>query len=206
MPAGLAERPYYTETSRVIVPVNIWLISSAVTDLGISVILVTHLNKMKTGFKHTASTTSHHYISHSYPVRSIFQEKTLSRIVRVSFETAALTSFLAIVDLLVYITTGKENTAHLAFQMVVGKTYNHSVMVPLLARTRIRNEFDSNSAGRLGNSDSGGTRPTGPAVGVTVTRTQIRVTDRVEIPMKALGAEEEEMEMETSSAKIERMV
>ncbi|KAJ7626918.1 hypothetical protein FB45DRAFT_56232 [Roridomyces roridus] len=48
--AGVAERPYYTETGRVIIPVNVWLIA-AVTDLGISILLIAHLNKMKTGFK-----------------------------------------------------------------------------------------------------------------------------------------------------------
>ncbi|KAJ7649813.1 hypothetical protein FB45DRAFT_886067 [Roridomyces roridus] len=137
--AGLVSRPYYTETSQVFVQVNIWLIASAVTDVGISVIL------------------------------------------------NPLTSLIATVDLILYITMSKENTVHLAVQMVVGKMYNHSVMVTLLARTGKPN----------------------PAGGVTVTRTQIRVTDHVDIiPMRSMGGEEEETDVDTSSSKmkIDRMV
>ncbi|KAJ6545044.1 hypothetical protein DFH09DRAFT_1172533 [Mycena vulgaris] len=183
--AGLIKVPYYTETSQIIVQVTTWLIATAITDVGISIILVMHLKKMKTGFK---------------------QEKMLSRIVRVTFETAALTSVIAIIDLLLYITMGKNNTIHLAFQLVVGKTYNHSVMVTLLARTKIRSEFDSNSAGRLGNTDSG----TKPNPGITVTRTQIRVADHLEYPMKNIATsargDEDDLETDTNSAKIQRMV
>ncbi|KAJ7472780.1 hypothetical protein FB451DRAFT_1250681 [Mycena latifolia] len=184
--AGLVKVPYYTSTSQVIVQATTWLIATAVTDVGISIILVMHLRKMKTGFK---------------------KEKTLSRIVRVTFETAALTSVIAIVDLLLYITMGKHNTIHLAFQLIVGKTYNHSVMVTLLSRTKIRSDFDSNSAGRIGNTDSNGTKP---AAGITVTRTQIRITDHLEYPMKSIvpseRGEEEDLDTDTNSTKIQRMV
>ncbi|KAJ7649840.1 hypothetical protein FB45DRAFT_1075565 [Roridomyces roridus] len=124
------------------------------------------------------------------------------------FFRLTLTSLVAIIDLLLYITMGKQNTIHLALQMIVGKTYNHSVMVTLLARTRIRGEFDSNSAGRM-NSDSNGTKPN-QNNGVTVTRTQIRITDHVEIPMKSMvhseRREEEDADADAGSAKIARMV
>lgn len=181
--AGLIHEPYYTSTSQVLVEVTVWLIASAVTDLGISIILIIHLRKMKTGFKNT--------------------EKTLSRIVRITFETAALTSVIATVDLLLYIAMGKQNTIHLAFQLIVGKTYNHSVMVTLLSRTKTRSEFDSNSGGRQGHTDSLATKPAG---GITVTRTQIRVADHVEYPMKSIAREEEDLDVDTNSAKILRMV
>ncbi|KAJ7467018.1 hypothetical protein FB451DRAFT_403429 [Mycena latifolia] len=182
---GLAKAPYYTQTSLVIVEVTTWLIATAITDIGISIILIMHLRKVKTGFK----------------------KYTLSRIVRITFETAALTSIIAIIDLLLYITMGKNNAVHLAFQLVVGKTYNHSIMVTLLARTRIRSDFDSNSAGRMANTDSAN-RNNNP--GITVTRTQIRITDHLEYPMKSIAAsergEEEDADTDANSAKIQRMV
>ncbi|KAJ7649837.1 hypothetical protein FB45DRAFT_1049998 [Roridomyces roridus] len=92
---SLSQRPYYTETSVAVVQATIWLIATAVTDVGISIILATHLRKMNTGFK---------------------------QIVRLTFETAALTSLVAFIDLLLYITMGKQNTIHLALQMIVGNT------------------------------------------------------------------------------------
>ncbi|KAJ6586456.1 hypothetical protein DFH09DRAFT_1143423 [Mycena vulgaris] len=178
--AGLVARPYYTETSNIAVQVTTWLIASAVTDIGISIILIKHLRTMKTGFS---------------------KEKTLSRIVRLTFETAALTSLIALVDLIVYLVSGKVNCVHLAFQLVIGKMYNHSVMVTLLARARIRSEFDSTSAGRVGATDSiSGNR--GTPGGITVTRTQIRITD-VAYPMKSMTPTEAEgVEIDFDTPKI----
>ncbi|KAJ6554096.1 hypothetical protein B0H10DRAFT_1231688 [Mycena sp. CBHHK59/15] len=184
---GLTAKPYYTETAVVVIQVTTWLIATAVTDLGISIILIQHLRKVKTGFKNVP--------------------QTLSRVVRLTFETAALTSVIALIDLVVYVTTGKKTAAHLVFQFLIGKMYNHSVMVTLLARKKIRNEYDSNSAGRQG-TDSG--TPKLNTAGITVTRTQIRVTEHVEYPMKSLtpmeGNEEEDQEFHTKSDKMERIV
>ncbi|KAJ6586468.1 hypothetical protein DFH09DRAFT_1359781 [Mycena vulgaris] len=173
--AGLVARPYYTETSNIAMQVTTWLIASAVTDIGISIILIKYLRKMKTGFQNTVNPP----------------ERTLSKIVRLTFETAALTSVIALVDLIVYLISGKVNCVHLAFQLVIGKTYNHSVMVTLLARTSIRSDFDSNSAGRLGTDSNKGHG------GITVTRTEIRVTD-VAYPMKSMEGEGEEIDLDTT--------
>ncbi|KAJ7080332.1 hypothetical protein B0H15DRAFT_953532 [Mycena belliarum] len=196
--AGLIHEPYYTSTSQVLVEVTVWLIASAVTDLGISIIL-----KDEDWVQKYGKSILHVYKSACrINTHSKLQEKTLSRIVRITFETAALTSVIATVDLLLYIAMGKQNTIHLAFQLIVGKTYNHSVMVTLLSRTKTRSEFDSNSGGRQGHTDSLATKPAG---GITVTRTQIRVADHVEYPMKSIAREEEDLDVDTNSAKILRM-
>ncbi|CAK5279990.1 unnamed protein product, partial [Mycena citricolor] len=182
---GTMARPYYTQTSNVVVQVTTWLIASALTDLGISIVLIAHLRKMRTGFKRT--------------------EKTLSKIVRLTFETAGLTSAIALVDLLLYLTMSKVNSIHLALQLIVGKTYNHSVMVTLLARSNIRKDFDSNSVGRIGNSDGSKSNTGAGPTGITVTRTQIRVTDNngmLEYPMKSLERDEYESEGDRSSTKM----
>ncbi|KAJ6626474.1 hypothetical protein B0H10DRAFT_2185722 [Mycena sp. CBHHK59/15] len=128
---------------------------------------IMHLLKFKTGFKNTSSRT------------------TLSRIVRLTFETAALTSVLALINFIVFVTSGKKTAAHLIFQFMMGKMYNHSVMVTLLARKKFRDEYDSNSAGHQGNADSSFPK-FNTAVGITVTQTQIRTTDHVEYPMRVL--------------------
>ncbi|KAJ7485957.1 hypothetical protein FB451DRAFT_1392667 [Mycena latifolia] len=185
-----------SQTSLIVVPITTWLIATAVTDIGISTILTPAQLEdgvQNNGTSHLVSIELH---AHE-PTRPTFRR----RIVRITFETAALTSVIALVDLVVYLTTGKKHGVHLAFQFVIGKTYNHSVMVTLLARTRIRNEFDSNSAGRIGTdsvraaspvhfstrltqsaSQAKGTTP----VGITVTRTQIRATDHIGYPMNPM--------------------
>ncbi|CAK5274523.1 unnamed protein product [Mycena citricolor] len=120
------------------------------------------------------------------PIPPLSQEKTLSRVVRVTFETALITSLVALVDLLLYVIMGKRNSIHLAFQLVVGKTYNHSIMVTLLSQTRIRSELDSNSLGRMADSGSGQTKPHKINTGITVTRTQIRVADHLDYSMHSI--------------------
>ncbi|KAJ6609779.1 hypothetical protein B0H10DRAFT_2225577 [Mycena sp. CBHHK59/15] len=99
--------------------------------------------------------------------------------------TAALTSVLALINFIVFVTSGKKTAAHLIFQFMMGKMYNHSVMVTLLARKKFRDEYDSNSAGHQGNADSSFPK-FNTAVGITVTQTQIRTTDHVEYPMRVL--------------------
>ncbi|KAJ7136829.1 hypothetical protein C8R44DRAFT_948514 [Mycena epipterygia] len=197
---GLAARPYYTETPTIVIPVTAWLIALDICT------------KRKRGSKNL-----------DVLIYRELQEKTLSKIVRITFETAgifphsslrprlilvssALTSLIALADLIVYLISAKQNSAHLAFQLVIGKTYNHSIMVTLLSRTRIRSDFDS-SGGR-GATDSGGNKGM-PNPGITVTRTQIRVTDHVGYPMKSLTpteAEVEESEINGSSDKIPQIV
>ncbi|KAJ6613164.1 hypothetical protein B0H10DRAFT_2222478 [Mycena sp. CBHHK59/15] len=78
-------------------------------------------------------------------------------------------------------------------------------MVTLLARKKIRNEYDSNSGVHQGNTDSVLT----PLSLLTSTNT-IRTTDHIEYPMKVLtpteGNEEEDLEFHAKPDKMERIV
>lgn len=79
----------------------------------------------------------------------------VSKMIRLAFETASLTSLIAILNLILYAGFGKKNSIHLfctslalphekllthhspspSVQFTVGKMYTHSVMVTLLARS-----------------------------------------------------------------------
>ncbi|KAJ6615090.1 hypothetical protein B0H10DRAFT_2220722 [Mycena sp. CBHHK59/15] len=205
----LTDKPYYTETAAVDLSYGSWDFyyfdnTPSQAQNGIQKVRPHLLISTKTNenvFQHREGKSPHTPATSSF-LKSVPQ--TLSRIVRLTFETAALTSVIALLDLVVYITTGTKTSA---FQFLMGKMYNHSVMVTLLARKKIRNEFDSNSTGCQG-TDSG-TPKVNPA-GITVTRTQIRVTEHVEYPMKSLtpmeGNEEEDLEFHTKLNKMDRIV
>ncbi|TFK97438.1 hypothetical protein BDV98DRAFT_574472 [Pterulicium gracile] len=166
---GAAEVKYYTRVDLVLVQVTIWLVATATTDLLISAALIVKLRNARTSFRS--------------------KERMLSRMIRVTFETATLTSLIAIVDLIFYAGFGKGNSVHLFFQFIIGKMYSHSVMVTLLSRKRIR-QAGSDGINVVSNS---GEHPThgvngqsdhksghGAVSGVNVTTTCVTVTDPVQ--------------------------
>ncbi|TFK96047.1 hypothetical protein BDV98DRAFT_598023 [Pterulicium gracile] len=63
-----------------------------------------------------------------------------------AFETAALTSVVAILNLITYAGFGTKNSIHLFFQFTIGKMYSHSVMVTLLARAKLRTHAEADES------------------------------------------------------------
>ncbi|TFL05247.1 hypothetical protein BDV98DRAFT_289579 [Pterulicium gracile] len=158
---GLIEARYYTHVELILVQGIIWLIATAVTDIMISVALIVKLRHAKTSFRSCM----------------------LSKMIRLAFETASLTSLIAILNLILYAGFGKDNSAHLFFQFIVGKMYSHSVMVTLLSRKKIRHAGSdnihviSNSAHSPHNVTDSDRSGHGVVSGVNVTTTCVSVTD-----------------------------
>lgn len=133
---ALSKTDRFTQTFQAVPLGGIWLGSTAVTDLLISGTLIWSLKSVQTDFKST--------------------KRLVSRIVHLSFETAALTTLVAFGNFVASF-YAEQNTAHLLFQFVMGKMYSHSVMVTLLARKRLARTADNTSIKLDHISTNGGT-------------------------------------------------
>ncbi|KAI0032772.1 hypothetical protein K488DRAFT_49122, partial [Vararia minispora EC-137] len=104
--------PNWLEFQRFKVPVIVWLVTSAVVDSTITVVLTWNLRRHKTGFQHT--------------------DDVLDKIIRLTVQTGLITSIWAIVDLIVFlaIPTG----IHLIFNFPLSKLYSNSLLSSLNAR------------------------------------------------------------------------
>lgn len=174
---GLIEAAYYTRTDMILAPGITWLIATALTDMAISAVLIVKLRNTRTSFRST--------------------ERMVSKMIRLAFETASLTSLIAILNLILYAGFGKKNSIHLFFQFTVGKMYTHSVMVTLLARSKIRGKDSENNNIHVvseslrsrfhSNHSPDRSRKSTIADGVNVTTTRLCVTDPtpLEKPPKA---------------------
>jgi len=114
--------PHFAEFQRFKVVVIIWLGSSALADLLITVTLVTYLKRHKTGF----TTTDGH----------------VDRIIRLTMQTGLVTAIFALVDLLAYVLD--PSGIHLIFNLMLSKLYTNSLLSSLNARTGWR--YDSDNA------------------------------------------------------------
>ncbi|KAG8857465.1 hypothetical protein FRB96_005765 [Tulasnella sp. 330] len=115
-------------------PILTWLISSAVIDLGVAVVLVWNLANRKTRFKKT--------------------ETVVSRIVRLTFTTSSLTATIAVINVILYL--GLPGKAyHLLPQLSMGKLYVISTMVTLASRTELREILGANDHTSYMDSHSG---------------------------------------------------
>lgn len=121
---GLIAAKYYTRTWMVLPQATTWLIATAAKDVAISAVLIVKLRKTRTTFRST--------------------ERIVSKVVRLAFETASLTAIVATINTILFAGYGKENSGHLFFQLYVGKMYTHSVMVTLLARSKLRRDSGKN--------------------------------------------------------------
>ncbi|KAG9019136.1 hypothetical protein FRB90_006204, partial [Tulasnella sp. 427] len=106
-------------------PILVFLIGTAVVDLGIAAVLVWSITRVKSKFRKT--------------------ETIIGRIIRITFQTSALTATIAVLNVVLYLTLPGE-AYHLLPQLIMGKIYVISVMVTLSARSAIR-EILEQSAG-----------------------------------------------------------
>ncbi|KAG9040963.1 hypothetical protein FS837_012907, partial [Tulasnella sp. UAMH 9824] len=126
-------------------PILVFLIGTAVVDLYIAIVLIWSITRVKSRFRKT--------------------ETIIARIIRLTFQTSALTATIAVLNVILYLALPGE-AYHLLPQMIMGKMQVHyviSVMVTLSARTGMREIMEGNAgttyqATRLENqgSSSGG--------------------------------------------------
>lgn len=105
------------------IPISIFLIGTAVVDLGIASVLIWNITRVKSRFRKT--------------------ETIIGRIIRLTFQTSALTATIAVLNVILYLALPGE-AYHLLPQLVMGKIYVISVMVTLSARTGMREILEQN--------------------------------------------------------------
>ncbi|THH20332.1 hypothetical protein EW146_g1024 [Bondarzewia mesenterica] len=90
----------------------IWLIFSVAADTLISILLVRHLQKYKTGFPDT--------------------DDVINKIIRLTVQTGLFTSLFALLDLILYLT--EDTGRHLVFNLALAKLYSVTLLSSLNAR------------------------------------------------------------------------
>ncbi|KAG7444302.1 uncharacterized protein BT62DRAFT_235335 [Guyanagaster necrorhizus] len=120
--------------------VILWLVSACVADMLITVILVWHLRRHKTGFQAS--------------------DELVDKIIRSTVQTGLITSVCAIVDLITYLLVS--NSLHLLFNFPLSKLYTNTLMSSLNSRggwaydSSANNHSHSHTTGGIV-STSGGT-------------------------------------------------
>ncbi|KAJ7867824.1 hypothetical protein B0H13DRAFT_1636010, partial [Mycena leptocephala] len=104
----------FSQIAKISIPICLWLISTAVTDVAIAGILCTKLYRSNSDFKRTGA--------------------VVRRIMYLSVETSAITAFIATVNLVFYF-TWKDSAWHLVPQFSICRVYTITVLVTLLSAT-----------------------------------------------------------------------
>ncbi|KAJ7165801.1 hypothetical protein C8R46DRAFT_1214562 [Mycena filopes] len=101
--------------------VDVWLVVSVVNDLAITVLLVYHLNKSRTGLSKTDS--------------------VIRRLIRAAIESAAFATFFSIMVLVMF-TRLPATGFHLLFSQPVGRIYTGTLLSTLNRRESLRQELE----------------------------------------------------------------
>ncbi|KAH8104738.1 hypothetical protein BXZ70DRAFT_1048586 [Cristinia sonorae] len=104
--------PEFTQFQNFKVIVVIWLACSAVADTAITIALVWHLRRHKTGFAPT--------------------DDAVNRIIRLTVQTGLITALCAIIDLVLFLAS--PSGLHLIFNLPLSKLYTNSLMSSLNSR------------------------------------------------------------------------
>ncbi|KAG7449520.1 uncharacterized protein BT62DRAFT_917207 [Guyanagaster necrorhizus] len=105
--------PAFTDFQEFQSVVIIWLVASCVADITITVLLVSYLQRHKTGFQGS--------------------DELVDRIIRATVQTGLITSVIAILDLILFLVNS--SGLHLMFNFALAKLYTNTLMSSLNSRT-----------------------------------------------------------------------
>ncbi|CAE6449412.1 unnamed protein product [Rhizoctonia solani] len=109
--------------------ISLWLVTSAVADTAITIILSWYLHAHRTGFSKT--------------------DDIITRLIRITVQTGLITTVWALVDLVMYLIV--PNPLHLLFNLPLPKLYSNS----LLSTLNARGGWGNDSIGGGGNTTGG---------------------------------------------------
>ncbi|EGO01346.1 hypothetical protein SERLA73DRAFT_134704 [Serpula lacrymans var. lacrymans S7.3] len=150
--------PVFTSFQKFQAAVILWLGGSVLSDIFITVLLVWHLNRRKTGF----STT----------------DDIVNRIIRLTIQTGMITTIFAFIDLILFVTdpTG----LHLIFNFPLCVLYANSLMSTLNSRGSWRFVQNKEGLSSSGQQTSAIVRPGGANTNVVHLKTRPEVFVQVE--------------------------
>ncbi|KAF9521003.1 hypothetical protein BS47DRAFT_1286451, partial [Hydnum rufescens UP504] len=106
-----------TKISKLSTPATIWLGGSALTDVLITASLVYHLRKSSTGFETT--------------------DDILTRLIRMTIETGAVTTFAATAELILYLVFKENNLVNMIPALALAKLYTNTLLATLNSRNPV---------------------------------------------------------------------
>ncbi|KAJ7151362.1 hypothetical protein C8R43DRAFT_1067569 [Mycena crocata] len=115
----------FSKLALIPIPISFWLIATAVTDAAIAAILSVELLRNSSSFNRTRA--------------------VVTKIIRLSIETSAITAFTAIVNLILYFALPM-TAFHLIPQFSICRVYTITVLVTLLGRDDLRKALTETSA------------------------------------------------------------
>ncbi|KAJ1303218.1 hypothetical protein OPQ81_011417 [Rhizoctonia solani] len=115
------------------VQISLWLVTSAIADTAITIVLSWYLHSHRTGFSKT--------------------DDLITRLIRVTVQTGLITTVWALIDLLMYLVV--PNSLHLLFNLPLPKLYSNS----LLSTLNARGGWGNDSIGGNGNTTGGISAP-----------------------------------------------
>ncbi|KAH7337102.1 hypothetical protein B0J17DRAFT_666255 [Rhizoctonia solani] len=119
----------FTRFGEMKVQISVWLVTSAIADTAITVVLSWYLHSHRTGFSKT--------------------DGIITRLVRITVQTGLITTVWALVDLIMYLFV--PNPLHLLFNLPLPKLYSNS----LLSTLNARGGWGNDSMGGDGNTTGG---------------------------------------------------
>ncbi|KAL4243310.1 DUF6534 domain-containing protein [Abortiporus biennis] len=158
--------PEFTHFQKFKVIVIIWLAFSAVADTAITVALVWHLRKHRTGFSAT--------------------DDVVNKIIRMTVQTGLVTALCAVIDLIAFLSS--PSGLHLIFNLPLSKLYTNSLMSSLNSRAGWK--YGSIGRGLSGQTESSGedinsTMPRNVHVIQTQPSNGVRVSQQVYIDVES---------------------
>ncbi|CEL62687.1 hypothetical protein RSOLAG1IB_05043 [Rhizoctonia solani AG-1 IB] len=102
----------FTRFGELKVQISLWLVTSAISDLAITIVLTWYLHTHRTGFPKT--------------------EDLIARLIRVTVQTGLITTLWAVLDLIIFLVV--PNPLHLLFNLPLPKLYSNSLLSTLNAR------------------------------------------------------------------------
>ncbi|CAE6519108.1 unnamed protein product, partial [Rhizoctonia solani] len=93
-------------------PISLWLVTSAIADTAITIVLSWYLHTHRTGFAKT--------------------DDLVTKLIRITIQTGLITTLWALIDLIMYLTI--PNPLHLLFNLPLPKLYGNSLLSTLNAR------------------------------------------------------------------------
>ncbi|CAE6465367.1 unnamed protein product [Rhizoctonia solani] len=102
----------FTRFGELKVQISLWLVTSAIADIAITVVLTWYLHTHRTGFPQT--------------------EDLIARLIRITVQTGLITTLWALVDLVLYLFV--PNSLHLLFNLPLPKLYGNALLSTLNAR------------------------------------------------------------------------
>ncbi|KAF5367592.1 hypothetical protein D9757_010643 [Collybiopsis confluens] len=173
--------PEYSEQWRAKNTVIVWLISSAVADVSISVALIWQLFSMRTSF--SSQTEGYALIVICRVDNLPVLGSTIKRLIRQTIQTGSASSIIAVCTLIAYLKSKTSNVESLSLAYILEKVYVLTLLTNLNMRKTSQSTNTAFSNDEEMGKKSARINPTVTVDAIQVTRTVVRMDDPYTTPL-----------------------